>query len=80
MVGSFYNGISGIKTHQFGIDSTSNNIANVNTTGYRGNLPEFKSLFATNLNFINSNSPLIMTITMAQPLALMQLIPMMALM
>ncbi|EEO26678.1 flagellar hook-basal body complex protein [Helicobacter winghamensis] len=58
MVGSFYNGISGIKTHQFGIDSTSNNIANVNTTGYRGNLPEFKSLFATNLNFINSNSPI----------------------
>ncbi|WP_299546204.1 flagellar hook-basal body complex protein [uncultured Helicobacter sp.] len=58
MVGSFYNGISGIKTHQFGIDSTSNNIANVNTTGYRGNLPEFKSLFATNLNYINSNSPI----------------------
>lgn len=58
MVGSFYSGISGIKTHQFGIDSTSNNIANVNTTGYRGNLPEFKSLFATSLNYINSNSPI----------------------
>lgn len=58
MIGSFYNGVSGIKTHQFGIDSTSNNIANVNTTGYRANLPEFKSLFATQLNHINANSPI----------------------
>ena len=58
MVGTLYNGISGIKTHQFGIDSTSNNIANINTTGYRANTAEFKSLFATNLNYINSNSPI----------------------
>ena len=58
MVGALYNGISGIKTHQFGIDSTSNNIANINTTGYRANTAEFKSLFATNLNYINSNSPI----------------------
>ncbi|WP_155799913.1 flagellar basal body protein, partial [Helicobacter canadensis] len=35
MVGSLYSGISGIKTHQTGIDVTSNNIANVNTTGFR---------------------------------------------
>ena len=58
MVGALYNGISGIKTHQFGIDSTSNNIANINTTGYRANTAEFKSLFVTNLNYINSNSPI----------------------
>ena len=58
MVGTLYNGISGVKTHQFGIDSTSNNIANINTTGYRANTAEFKSLFATNLNYINSNSPI----------------------
>ena len=58
MVGALYNGISGVKTHQFGIDSTSNNIANINTTGYRANTAEFKSLFATNLNYINSNSPI----------------------
>ncbi|PZT49061.1 flagellar biosynthesis protein FlgE [Helicobacter valdiviensis] len=57
MVGSLYSGISGIKTHQFGIDVTSNNIANVNTTGYRANNAEFKSLFATGLDYINSNSP-----------------------
>lgn len=57
MVGSLYSGISGIKTHQTGIDVTSNNIANVNTTGFRANSPEFKSLFSTYLNHINSNSP-----------------------
>ncbi|ANV97348.1 hypothetical protein BBW65_00270 [Helicobacter enhydrae] len=37
---------SGIKTHQFGIDSISNNIANVNTTGYRESVPEFETLYA----------------------------------
>ncbi|WP_416862090.1 flagellar hook-basal body complex protein, partial [Helicobacter ganmani] len=58
MVGAFYNGISGIRTHQFGIDSTSNNIANVNTVGYRANLPEFKSLFATSMSYVNANSPI----------------------
>lgn len=58
MIESFYHGISGVKTHQFGIDSTSNNIANINTTGYRANNAEFKSLFATNLNYINANSPI----------------------
>ena len=58
MIGSLYSGISGIKTHQFGIDSTSNNIANVNTVGYRANLPEFKNLFALQMDYINSNSPI----------------------
>ncbi|KPH56194.1 flagellar hook protein FlgE [Helicobacter pullorum] len=57
MVGSLYSSISGIKTHQVGIDVTSNNIANINTTGFRANTPEFKSLFSTNLNYVNSNSP-----------------------
>lgn len=58
MIGSLYSGIGGIKTHQFGIDVTSNNIANVNTTGFRANSPEFKSLFATSLDYINANSPI----------------------
>lgn len=58
MVGAFYNGISGVRTHQFGIDSTSNNIANINTIGYRANLPEFKSLFATNMDYVNASSPI----------------------
>ncbi|MDO7253861.1 flagellar hook-basal body complex protein [Helicobacter cappadocius] len=50
------NSYSGIKTHQFGLDSISNNIANVNTTGYRENIPEFKSLFSTHLESLGGSS------------------------
>ncbi|WP_104636867.1 flagellar hook-basal body complex protein [Helicobacter felis] len=50
------NAYSGIKTHQFGIDSVSNNIANINTVGYRRNDPEFKSLFASHLNTLGGNT------------------------
>ncbi len=46
---SFYNGVSGIKTHQFGLDVYANNIANINTIGFKGSTPEFASLFATTL-------------------------------
>lgn len=56
MNSTLYNGYSGIKTHQFGLDSTSNNIANINTNGYRANLPEFKSIFASALSTINPAS------------------------
>lgn len=57
MNSTLYNGYSGIKTHQFGLDSVSNNIANINTTGYRANLPEFKSVFSNALESANPNSP-----------------------
>ncbi|WP_104732603.1 flagellar hook-basal body complex protein [Helicobacter salomonis] len=50
------NAYSGIKTHQFGIDSVSNNIANINTVGYRANNPEFKSLFASHLDSLGGNT------------------------
>jgi flagellar hook protein FlgE len=43
---SFYNGVSGVKTQQSGIDVWGNNIANVNTVGYKANTPEFGSLFS----------------------------------
>lgn len=56
MNSTLYNGVSGIKTHQFGLDSVSNNIANINTTGYRANVPEFKSLFANVLTTTNPAS------------------------
>lgn len=51
------NAYSGIKTHQFGLDSVSNNIANVNTIGYRENVPQFQSLFSSNMDTLNANSP-----------------------
>ncbi len=46
---SFYNGLSGTKTQQSGIDIWGYNIANVNTVGYKTNLPEFSSIFAQTL-------------------------------
>lgn len=57
MNSTLYHGLSGIKTHQFGIDSTSNNISNINTDGYRANIPEFKSLFARQLDYLNAKKP-----------------------
>lgn len=49
MNSSFYNGISGIKSFQFGIDVWADNIANVNTTGFIGKTPEFSTIFSTAL-------------------------------
>ena len=43
---SFYNGIAGVKTQQFGIDTWSDNIANQNMYGFKANLPEFETQFS----------------------------------
>ena len=53
---SFYNGVAGVKTQQFGIDTWSDNIANVNTYGFKANLPEFSTQFSQVLNSAQ-NSP-----------------------
>ena len=45
MTQAFYTGLSGIKSTQTSIDVTSDNIANVNTVGYREYSVEFSSLF-----------------------------------
>jgi flagellar hook protein FlgE len=58
MNSTFYNGISGVKTHQFGIDSWSNNIANISTNGYKAQLPEFSTIFATTMQGLDANSPI----------------------
>ncbi len=44
---SFYNGVSGIKTYQFAIDVWGDNIANINTTAYKSQNVDFKTLFAS---------------------------------
>lgn len=49
MNASFYNGISGVKTQQFGMDVWANNISNVSTLGFRSATPEFSSLFSASL-------------------------------
>lgn len=45
MMRSFYNGISGIKSHSYGMDLLANNISNINTPGYKAAVPEFKDIF-----------------------------------
>ncbi len=50
MNSSFYNGVSGIKTHQYGIDVLSDNIANVNTSGYKATSADFSTIYSQQLN------------------------------
>ncbi|ATB70973.1 flagellar hook protein FlgE-like [Sulfurospirillum diekertiae] len=47
MTSSFYNGISGIKSQQFAMDVQANNIANINTSAYKGSSAEISTLFST---------------------------------
>ncbi|MEW1955603.1 flagellar hook protein FlgE [Terrabacter sp. NPDC080008] len=42
MLRSLYSGISGLRAHQTMLDVTGNNIANVNTTGFKGSSTEFQ--------------------------------------
>ena len=47
---SFYNGVSGIKTDQFYLDTISENIANMSTVGYKkSSAPEFSTIFSSTL-------------------------------
>jgi flagellar hook protein FlgE len=57
MIQALFNGVSGATTNQFGVDTWSNNIANVNTTAYRADIPTFESVYATALDGVNANSP-----------------------
>jgi len=50
MNSSFYNGVSGMKSQQYGIDLLSDNIANVNTAGYKSSSVEFSTIFSQQLN------------------------------
>lgn len=43
---SFYNGVSGSKTYMIGMDTIANNIANVNTVGFKGKTAEFATVFS----------------------------------
>jgi len=49
MIQAFYTGISGLKTNSTGIDVISNNLANIDTVGFRGYTTEFSSLFASSI-------------------------------
>ena len=47
---SFYNGISGIKSFQSGMNVLSHNISNVDTIGYRGSSVGFSTIFSKTLS------------------------------
>lgn len=56
MTQAFYTGVSGIKSNQTAIDVTSNNIANISTTGFRAKNVEFSSLFEEAINSIGDSA------------------------
>ncbi|WP_434580701.1 flagellar hook-basal body complex protein [Sulfurimonas sp. NW15] len=49
MTQAFYTGISGLKNNSAGIDVVSNNLANIDTIGFRGYDLEFSSLFESSI-------------------------------
>ncbi|MDR0305791.1 MAG: flagellar hook-basal body complex protein [Chitinispirillales bacterium] len=49
MVRSLYAGISGLRSHQVALDVTGNNIANVNTVGFKAGRATFKEAMAQTL-------------------------------
>jgi len=56
---SFYNGISGVKSDQYYLDTIANNISNISTVGYKkSNAPEFSTVFSTTLadNYFDSTA------------------------
>lgn len=57
MTQGYYAGLSGIQTHQYGLDVVSDNLANVNTIGYRGSSTEFASLLSTKVNSAGALTP-----------------------
>ena len=67
MIQSLYTGISGLLTQQAGLDTTSNNLANMDTTGFKGNSIEFKSLFGVALSSASA-SPVDSTVGMGASL------------
>lgn len=56
MIQGFYTGISGIQTHQYGIDVVADNLSNISTNGFRGYVAEFSSLFENYENTARASS------------------------
>ncbi|MBU0580959.1 MAG: flagellar hook-basal body complex protein [Candidatus Margulisbacteria bacterium] len=56
MIQAFYTGLSGVKNNSLGIDAVSDNLANINSVGYRGYEIEFSSLFEKSVASANRGS------------------------
>ncbi len=50
MIGSFYAGVSGLQVNQLWLDIVGNNLANVNTTGFKKSRPIFEDILNKNLS------------------------------
>ncbi|MEN6370665.1 MAG: flagellar hook protein FlgE [Armatimonadota bacterium] len=46
MIQAMYNGVAGLKAHKTEMDVISNNIANINTTGYKGSRVSFSEMLS----------------------------------
>lgn len=57
MTQGYYAGLSGIQAHQYGLDVVSDNLANVNTVGYRGSNTEFASLLSSKIVSAGAHTP-----------------------
>ncbi|OOX88942.1 flagellar hook protein [Campylobacter coli] len=55
MMTSLYNGLSGVKTNSFDIDVAANNIANVNTMGFKYSTTQFKDIFYSTITSQSTN-------------------------
>jgi len=53
MLASFYSGLSGLNAHVLGMDVLGNNIANVNTVGFKGSLPMFQDILSQSIGGVN---------------------------
>jgi len=62
MTQAFYTGLSGLVTSQNAIDVTADNLANINTVGYRASTIEFASLFEDSLHSTGDINPISNTI------------------
>lgn len=56
MLRSLYSGVSGMRNHQIRMDTIGNNIANVNTTGYKTARCNFQDLISQNLRSASGNT------------------------
>jgi flagellar hook protein FlgE len=56
MLGAIYTGLSGMNAYSEGLMMISNDVANLNTAGYKGNYLSFDSLFEHGGAFLGSNN------------------------
>ncbi|HWA90270.1 MAG TPA: flagellar hook-basal body complex protein [Rhizomicrobium sp.] len=56
MLGAIYTGLSGMNAYSEGLMMISNDVANLNTLGYKGNYLSFDSLFEHGGSFLGSSS------------------------